>query len=76
MTLVARIPDNSDIKKVAKLNKIDAGKNISGSTDDSTSEDHPTRQKLKVEFKEALNDAFDIVEGKKPRKTLKDIFNG
>ena len=28
------------------------------------------------ELKEALHNALDIIEGKKPRKTLKDILNG
>jgi hypothetical protein len=76
MAMVTRISDNSKIKKGPKLNEIDSGKNISGSIDDSAAKDGPTKQKLKAEFKQALNDAFDMIEGKKPRKTLKDIFNG
>lgn len=35
-----------------------------------------SKDELKLEFKEALKDAHDIIEGKRPRKSLKDILNG
>lgn len=69
MTLVAA-SNKTDKKSASNANKTDAGKNGTASTDSST------KEQLKAEFKEALNDAIDIVEGKKPRKTLKDILNG
>ena len=69
MTLVVGAADD-DIKNGSNFHRIEVGGNISVSTDNSIQE------KLSAELKEALNDAFDIIEGKKPRKTLRDIFNG
>jgi hypothetical protein len=70
MTSVAGISDNTDKKSTANFKKTEAGISV------PVSAKGPTKEQLKAEFKEALNDALDIVEGKKPRKTLKDILNG
>jgi hypothetical protein len=70
MTLVIEIPEK-DASNVSDFHKVKAGKKtpVFSSSDIK-------KENLKAELKEALNDAFDITEGKKPRKTLKDIFNG
>ena len=70
MTLVAAISNKTDKKSAANPNKMDAGKSGTVSIESSS------KEQLKAEFKEALNDALDVIEGKKPRKTLKDILNG
>ena len=70
MTLVTGILDN-DKKNVSNFKNVETGNKISTSVENGSG-----KEKLKAELKEALNDAFDIIEGIKPRKTLKDIFNG
>jgi len=33
-------------------------------------------QDLKSDFKESLHQAYDILEGKQPRRTIRDMING
>lgn len=70
-TLTINLPESgssiiSDISSLVKS----VGGNI------SISDDHSKKEELKAELEESLNQAFDIIEGKAPRKTLKDILNG
>jgi len=71
-TLTIKIPDNGSaiIKDISSLVK-SVGGDIS-----VLSEREVKKEELKAELKQSLNEALDIVEGKKPRKTLKDILNG
>ena len=44
--------------------------------DDFEDVNNATKEQQINELKDALHDALDILEGKKPRKTISDILNG
>ncbi len=71
-TLTIKIPDNGSaiIKDISSLVK-SVGGDISILSDRQVK-----KEELKAELKQSLNEALDIVEGKTPRKTLRDILNG
>jgi hypothetical protein len=71
-TLTIKIPDNGAaiIKDISSLVK-SVGGDISVLPDKEAK-----KEELKAELKQSLHEAFDIVEGKAPRKTLRDILNG
>ena len=71
-TLTINIPDsNLDlISNISSLVK-NAGGEISVHSDNESK-----TEELRAELKQSLHEVFDIIEGKTPRKTLKDVLNG